>query len=311
MRETGLGNRLLLLGEERVTEAAAGLDPWAAWLVQRRHGGDPEELARTLEHLVPIRDSVIQGARIAAGDTVLDVGCGDGLITFAAAQQVGSAGGVIFSDVSIDLLQRCKKLVGDIGLNSRCQFVQARASDLSQVPDVSVDAVTLRSVLIYEPDKAGAFREFHRVLRPGGRLSLFEPINSFGAADRGLFVGCPTEPVAELVAKVRAVFDAIQPPSTDPMLDFDERDLLTYALDAGFVDVSMRHEVEIGQQGPTRWDTVLNTAGNPRIPTLGEAMNQALDHHECDRLTGYLRPLIESGRWQKRRAVAFLTANRQ
>jgi ubiquinone/menaquinone biosynthesis C-methylase UbiE len=42
-----------------------------------------------------------------------------------------------------------------------------------------VDAVTTRSVLIYVKDKRRASEEFHRVLKPGGRLSIFEPINSF------------------------------------------------------------------------------------------------------------------------------------
>ena len=43
--------------------------------------------------------------------------------------------------------------------------------------DVLNDAVTVRSVLIYVAAKAASFREFARVLRPGGRLSIFEPIN--------------------------------------------------------------------------------------------------------------------------------------
>jgi arsenite methyltransferase len=50
--------------------------------------------------------------------------------------------------------------------------VQAPASHLVDIDDEAVDAVTLRSVTIYEPDKATAFAEFYQVLRPGGRLSL-------------------------------------------------------------------------------------------------------------------------------------------
>jgi len=60
----------------------------------------------------------------------------------------------------------------------RCEFVHASAEDLSVLEDASVDVVTTRSVLIYVPDKRRTFEEFHRVLKPGGRLSIFEPINN-------------------------------------------------------------------------------------------------------------------------------------
>jgi ubiquinone/menaquinone biosynthesis C-methylase UbiE len=61
----------------------------------------------------------------------------------------------------------------------------ARASTRGRVggphlrPSASVDVVTTRSVLIYVKDRARAFAEFARVLRPGGRTSLYEPINRF------------------------------------------------------------------------------------------------------------------------------------
>ena len=58
-------------------------------------------------------------------------------------------------------------------------FVRAAAEDLSTIADASADVVTTRSVLIYVDDKAAAFRAFHRVLKPGGRLSIFEPINNY------------------------------------------------------------------------------------------------------------------------------------
>lgn len=56
---------------------------------------------------------------------------------------------------------------------------QAAADRLEPISDSSVDVVTTRSVLIYVAKKASAFAEFHRVLRPAGHLSIFEPINRF------------------------------------------------------------------------------------------------------------------------------------
>jgi arsenite methyltransferase len=152
-------------------------DQWAQWINERRHGGDPELLRYQLEALAPIRDQVLANAAVEPGQTVLDVGCGDGLIGFAAAEAVGPTGTVIFSDIFSDLLDQCRELATQRGLLDRCRFVQAPASQLAGIDDDAVDAVALRSVLIFEPDKAAAFAEFHRVLRPGGRLSLFEPIN--------------------------------------------------------------------------------------------------------------------------------------
>lgn len=54
-------------------------------------------------------------------------------------------------------------------------FVRVAAEDLSTIADA---VVTTRSVLIYVDDKAAAFRAFHRVLKAGGRLSIFEPITT-------------------------------------------------------------------------------------------------------------------------------------
>lgn len=58
--------------------------------------------------------------------------------------------------------------VGWMGDLFRASFVCASADDLSQIASGSVDVVTARSVLIYVADKAQCFREFYRVLKPGG-----------------------------------------------------------------------------------------------------------------------------------------------
>ena len=79
----------------RVGEGDA-VDKWAAWLLHRRDGDDAEQRQKTLEHLLPIRQHVLDSARIAPGDAVLDVGAGDGLIAFGALDRVGPNGRVIY-----------------------------------------------------------------------------------------------------------------------------------------------------------------------------------------------------------------------
>jgi arsenite methyltransferase len=286
-------------------------DQWSTWLAQRRHGGCPEYLRQTLERLAPVRDRVIHNAQIGLGSRVLDVGCGDGLIALPAAGAVGPAGRVIFSDVSADLLDRCRQLAEEAGLLERCSFVEAPARDLAVVADESVDAVTMRSVLIYEADKARALAEFRRVLRPAGRLSISEPINRFTfpePTDR--FLGYDVADVADEVSKVESVYRAIQPPDSDPMSNFDERDLLRLAEGAGFQEVHLVLEIDIQRPPPRPWPAFLNSSANPRIPTLAEAMDRALLPDEAERLAAHLRPLVEHGEGQRRIALAYLWAVR-
>ena len=55
-------------------------DEWARWLLQRRHGGDPEALKSALEFLYPIRDKILENSRLTEGEVLKDIGCGDGLV---------------------------------------------------------------------------------------------------------------------------------------------------------------------------------------------------------------------------------------
>ena len=287
-----------------------GRDKWAEWLLHRRDGGDPEQREKALEYLLPIRDRVLENARISSGDVLLDVGAGDGLIAFGALDRVGVDGRVLFSDVSADLLRHAESVATDLGCRDRVSFVEAQAEDLSPVPDGTIDVVTTRSVLIYVEDKARAFREFERVLRPGGRMSIFEPINSYFPETPDEFWGFESRPVRDLVARVLEYEGWTESAyENDPMMNFAEKDLLRYSERAGFREVHVELLVDV-QPGTwvVDWERLLNTSPNPNAHTVGEALRGALTEEELARFERHIRPLADAGRATKQSAFAYLYA---
>jgi len=260
-----------------------------------------------LPALDDFRARVVANAEINEGDLVLDVGAGDGLIAFAALEHVGELGRVIFSDVSDALLAECKRLANELGVLDRCEFVHASA-DALPFDSESVDVVTTRSVLIYLMDKAPAFREFHRVLRGGGRLSIFEPINIFGHEhSHGLYYGLDVSPVRHLADKIITRWKG---PDEHPLLNFDERDLFRLAREAGFSEVQMDYRAELKLEEWTKsWETFLRSSGNPLDPTPEEEIKEALEPGEQVEFEAYVRTLVESRpRVPQWRAGAYLQA---
>ena len=288
---------------------AATRDSWAEWLAERRFGGNADVKREFIEKLEQRRDDVLDRSGLTEGESLLDVGCGEGLIGFGALER--GAGSVIFSDISQPLLTFCREAAESLGVLERCRFVVASADDLSAFDSESVDVVTTRSVLIYIENKQAAFEEFFRVLRPGGRISLYEPINSFAYPEPDTrFCGYDLTTLPEAVSKLRAVYDAIQPPKSDPMLNFDERDLIRLCEESGFFPVNLLFHAEVTPHEPRPWQTFLNMAGNPKIPSVAEAMEQTLSAEERELLAAHLRPLVERGDGVWRMGNAFLWATK-
>lgn len=284
-------------------------DRWAKWLLETRFAGDPERRKAFEQYLLPVRDRVLANAKVGEGDILLDVGAGDGLIAYGALPLVGESGKVIFSDISQDLLEHSRALAEQLDVLDRIEILHASADDLSALPDASVDVVTTRSVLIYVDRKREAFGEFFRVLKPGGRLSLFEPINRFHSPEPpGVYIGFDVRPIQEIAAKVRALYEQIQPLDSDPMLDFDERDLLAHVEAVGFREVHLDYEATMRPKKPLLWEHLFRTPGNPNIPTLEEAIKQTLTPSEAEEFVAYLRPHVEAGEGMQWEAVAYVWA---
>ena len=200
--------------------------------------------------LQQFRDRVLRSARLKNGDVFLDVGCGDGLLGFGALSLVGPDGRVIFSDQSTELIDVCRRVATESGVADRCNFIRCDACTLDSVADNSVDAIGTRSVLMYLPDRVRAFGAFHRVLKTGGGISLFEPINAFGFAGYpDLDRGTDFSSVSDLRERIVQYYNQIY--SNDPTVNFDAADLFDAAEAAGFATIQVRAELS-GASAPPR-----------------------------------------------------------
>jgi arsenite methyltransferase len=294
---------------------SVGSDPWADWLLERQHGGDPDEYQRALEDHEPLRDRVLDGAEPLAGTTLLDVGTGEGLVALGALERVGQEGRVILSDVSTELLERSRDAVRRRGLLGRARFVHCDAEHLEGISNESVDVVTTRSVIAYVQDKASAFDSLYRALRPGGRISLFEPVLCLvypEPTDR--FLGCRITEVAALAERVKDAYDQLQVPAAQVLLEFDHRDLLQLAEQAGFNRIHMELHLEvvpgISLVGTREVGPTLDSAWHPLAPTAREAIARALDAHEQERFVAALAGALERGDMIERLTGAFLVAHK-
>ena len=277
-------------------------DCWAEWVLRMRAPADPEVRERAAAQFRQWRERILDRAELVEGETLLDVGCGDGLVAFGAIER--GAGLVVFSDISQDLLDESRRLAEELEVLDRCRFVLAPADDLHAVPDASVDVVTTRSVLIYVDDKESAFHEFHRVLRPGGRVSLFEPINRLNRFIDAYDVA----DVQDLDDRIKAAFRGLQPRDTDPMLNFDDRDLVDLSERAGFERVHLTLEVETAPPEPVPWDVFMDMPFNPRIPSPRQMIERVLTPEERERYEAHMKPRIEGGIGSRRTASAYLLA---
>jgi len=132
---------------------------------------DSTELAETYDRVGQRQfnhgKKLISALRIGAGQRVLDVGCGTGLLSAHVARLVGPAGRVDAIDPLPLRVSLCRKKAP---ANLHAQV--GAAEDLSAFRDGTFDAVFLNSVFHWLPEKLGPLREALRVLRPDGRIGI-------------------------------------------------------------------------------------------------------------------------------------------
>jgi ubiquinone/menaquinone biosynthesis C-methylase UbiE len=135
---------------------------------------EDERLARYEQMFVwrPEQARLLEGAGIAAGHRVLDLGCGPGFLSLAVAEMVGPSGQVHGVDINARFIADARIRAEARGLRN----VQFHHLDGPKLPiaDGAVDRVIAKNVLEYVPDLRATLDEAVRVLAPGGRLHAID-----------------------------------------------------------------------------------------------------------------------------------------
>jgi ubiquinone/menaquinone biosynthesis C-methylase UbiE len=225
----------------------------------------------------------------------------------------------VLADVSAPLLKRAEEVAIECGVRTQCTFLQTSAERLDGVADECADAVTTRAVLAYVADKAAAASQFHRVLKPGGRISIAEPIYQDEAirlaALTDFLLSRPADP-SNAEARLMQRWGAAQLPSTmaeikeNALTNFSERDLIVLVGNAGFREIHLELHIDIVKAIPVPWDTFIDIAPRPGTPTLRELFSSHFSAIEQSQFEGGLRRQVESGERTERSTIAYLTARK-
>lgn len=127
------------------------------------------ELADLIDRQMrPLGDAVLAKLPLGTGQMIMDVGCGAGEVTMQLADIVGSQGRVI----GVDIAPRVLALAARRAVNlPQVTFVREDAGTMS-LPDGSLDVIFSRFGTMFFADPVVAFRNLHRMLKPGGKIGF-------------------------------------------------------------------------------------------------------------------------------------------
>jgi ubiquinone/menaquinone biosynthesis C-methylase UbiE len=301
------------------TQPGGDSDEWSRWLLHVRHGGDSSfdtTIRGTLENFA---DRVLDGARLAPGMTLADIGTGTGLVAFRAIERIGPSLRVVLTDISAPLLRHVEGLACERGVREQCTFIECGADKLGAIADASVDVVATRAVLAYVADKSGALREFLRILKPGGRISLAEPIFQDDAlaacALRNMIAAppqqaAPTDRFRPLLHRWKAAQfpDTPEKLAASPLANYSERTLFELTRVAGFAPIHLELHIDLGLAPISSWKIFLETSPHPWAPPLTDILAQQFTPSERQYFEETMRPLVESGRSLTTIRTAYITA---
>jgi SAM-dependent methyltransferase len=259
------------------------MDRWAEWLgrVRSSLAGRPH----------PHGERLRREARVQEGQRVLEVGAGIGLLTFETARHLGPNGLMVALDRSRAALRECQRRAADGGTRAPVVVVQGDAARLPFAAG-QFDIVLVASVLLYVTDQTGAIGELHRVLRPGGRVALWEPVLRVAPEWPWRWEG-EWGDLGPAHARVVA-YQRERSGHAEAIGGFDERDLVRACRAVGFVQVALDYEYRYRRDLRATRDMVdgwLTDQASP-VPPYAEAARAVLGDAAVGHLARFTERLL-------------------
>jgi ubiquinone/menaquinone biosynthesis C-methylase UbiE len=130
---------------------------------------------------------------ISPSDVVMDFGCGPGFYTVELAKKAQK---VMAVDLSPEMLKKAQNKAVKAGVKN-IEFLQSNGKNI-KVEDGSVDLILLVTVLHEVGESQTVLAEFHRILKPTGKLVIVEVVK------KGIFPGAPVQNPDAVKAEVEA-----------------------------------------------------------------------------------------------------------
>lgn len=151
---------------------------WYNWLTQSRFDGMSEsQTDNSINFLYYIRDLILSNSKIKKNSTVLDLGCGLGLLGIKVIEALNGSGTVILLDSDKKCIEKCEELLKNKKIYSGYKLI---VSDCIKMPidSCSVDNIVIRSVLSHIDQKEKLINECYRIMKKSAHFAAVEPLIS-------------------------------------------------------------------------------------------------------------------------------------
>ena len=244
----------------------------------------------------PIAEAVVARAGLANGEQVLDIGCGAGATTFAAAWRTGPSGRAVGVDISGALLELARRRAGEDGIEG-VEFLQADAQTHAFEP--THDALVSRFGVMFFPDPVAAFANLRRAAKPGRGLTFA----SWRGIEDNAISQVPLDAAAPFLPAAATVFEK-DAPGRFGLADPDRTRRILQ--EAGWRDVAIE---PLDEPTPVSFDELMTMSlrVGPLNPALAK-VDDDLRGRVREAVAEALEPYVENGLARMNSACWLVTA---